>query len=422
MCHARAAVRPTGNAGGAPLAASGGGQHVVERVVFPFRGSELGGSHVATFTLATAIQRQSEIECIVLCAQDTLIMKEAKRIGLRTVASEEFPTGRNSAISDITRIGRRKELLRQACGSGRSVVHCNDVNTLRAWGLPARLNGMDVVYHHHALNRMWWPPHLASLACANAVVCVSDSTLEAMRGWRRDATKELNPFEIDQSIDRGAARQSLLEEFGWPDDSTVVGWIGNFWRRKRPGFFLDVAAVLASRNRRYRFVMFGRDGDFSVADVQKLAGDRGIGTVTASPGFRQPVEANVAALDLLLAPAPREPFGRALVEAIILGTPIVATRGAGHSEIIDAWGGGVLANGNDTATDVADLCVAVMAGRDRYSLTAKRVSAIIDELSPAAYAGRILRLYGQIAGARKTSASTNVRANTGGLSSQRPER
>lgn len=394
---------------------------MVEQVVFPFRGAELGGSHVATFTLATAIQRQTEAECIVLCAQDTLIMREAQRLGLRTIASGEHPTGRNSAVSDITRIGQRRSILQHACGSA-SVVHCNDVNTLRAWGLPARLNGVAVVYHHHALNRMGWPPHLVALACANAVVCVSDSTLLAMRRWRGDATKELNPFEIDRSTDRGTARQSLLEELGWRDDAIVVGWIGNFWRRKRPAFFLDVAADLARRDPRYRFVMFGRDGDFSIADVRKLASDRGIGALTANPGFRQPVEKNLAALDLLLAPAPREPFGRALVEAIILGTPVVATRGAGHSEIIDAWGGGVLANGDDKAADVADLCVSVLAGRDRYRLTAPRISAIVDELSPAAYARRILSVYGQIAGRRRTGALEKGRADTGGLSSQRPRR
>lgn len=395
---------------------------MVERVVFPFRGAELGGSHVATFTLAAAIRQQSEIECIVLCSQDTIIMKEAHRMGLRTVATEEAPTGRNGAMTDVTGIGRRRNLLHREFGSGTSVLHCNDVNTLRAWGLPARLNGMGVVYHHHALNRMWWPPHLVSLAYANAVVCVSDSTLQAMRGWRGDATKELNPFEIDRSIRRDDSRQALLDEFNWPHDAIIVGWIGNFWRRKRPDFFLETAAALQQRDPRHRFAMFGRDGDFSITDIRQLADDAGIGALTALPGFRQPVEANLAALDLLLAPAPREPFGRALVEAILLGTPVVATRGAGHSEIINAWGGGVLANANDTAADVASLCASVLADKERYRLTDRRVCEIADELSPAAYARRMLRLYGQIAGPAKTRGQPEARTKADVLSSQRPER
>lgn len=121
-----------------------------------------GRSHVATFTLAKAIHSQSSVECVVLCPQGTLIMEEAKRQGIRTIASGEAPTGGNNAVTDFARIGKRRRILEQENASQVSVVHCNDVNSLRAWGLPARLSGMGVVYHHHALNRMWWPPHLAS--------------------------------------------------------------------------------------------------------------------------------------------------------------------------------------------------------------------------------------------------------------------
>ena len=382
---------------------------MIERVVFPFRGAELGGSHVATFTLAKAIQRQASVDCVVLCAEDTLIMKEAKRLGLRTIASGEAPTGRNNLSTDITRVSSRKRILQRERAAGGCVVHCNDVNTLRAWGLPARLTGMGVVYHHHALNRMWWPPHLVSLAYASAVVCVSDSTLAAMKGWRGDAIKALNPFDIDMSIGRKAARESLLNEFGWPEDARVIGWIGNFWARKRPSFFLAVAAELAKRDTRYRFVMFGRDGDFSMADIRRQADALGIGAVTAVPGFRQPVEANLACLDLMLAPAPNEPFGRALVEAIILGTPVVATRGAGHSEIINAWNGGLLADESCTAEEVATLCDTVLGTPEKYRLGAQRAAEIAAELAPDAYADRMLDVYKQISmPARKRGTAPQV--------------
>jgi glycosyltransferase involved in cell wall biosynthesis len=366
---------------------------MVERVIFPFRGAELGGSHLATFTLATAIQRRSQTECVVLCAEDTLIMAEAKRLGLSTLASGEAPTGRNNAITDFTRLRHRRSLLKAAARGRRSVVHTNDVNSLRAWGLPARLSGMGVVYHHHALNRMWWPPHLVSLSYANAIVCVSDSTIAAMRGWRRDARKELNPFEIDRSVDRHTSRKALLQEFGWPNDTRIVGWIGNFWERKRPGFFIDTAVALARMDPRCRFVMFGRDGDHTKHEVQQLAEERGIGHLLTVPGFRQPVEANLAALDLLLAPAPREPFGRALVEAMLLGTPIVATRGAGHSEIIGAWGGGVLADERAMPEAVARLCSDVLASPDAWTISAARAAQIAEDLSADSYAGRFLALY-----------------------------
>jgi glycosyltransferase involved in cell wall biosynthesis len=369
---------------------------MVARVIFPFRGAELGGSHVATFTLGGALQRNFPIECVVLCPPDTLIMEEAQRLGFRIVSSGEAPTGRNNVVTDYSRLARRRRILARERTKDGAVVHCNDINSLRAWGYAARLCGMGVVYHHHALNRMMWPPHLLSLGSANAIICVSDSTRAAMRTIRPDAIKELNPFDLDDSTDRAAARAALLSEFGWPGDARVVGWIGNFWERKRPGFFLETAVELARRDPKTRFVMFGRDGDWSVDQVRRRAESLGIGALVAMPGFRQPVEANLAPLDLLLAPAPREPFGRALVEAIVLGTPIVATEGAGHSEIIGAWGGGELARGDSEVGDVAALCMTVLANADRYRAPPARRRQIAAELAPDAYAARILRVYERI--------------------------
>ncbi|HEX5006846.1 MAG TPA: glycosyltransferase family 4 protein [Hyphomonadaceae bacterium] len=370
---------------------------MVERVIFPFRGAELGGSHVATFTLAKALRDSFQIECVVVCPQDSLIMNEARRLGIRVIPNGEEPTGRNSALTDFMWAQRRRRILQPEAAAGGAIVHCNDINTLRSWGLAARLAGMGVVYQHHALNRLWWPPHLLSLSHASAVSSVSDSTTAAMMNWRRDVVKELNPFEIAPNFDRLAAREAILKEFAWPSNTLVMGWIGNFWDRKRPFFFLEVAAELAKRNTRYRFVMFGRDGDHSLRDVQQRALAMGIHWATALPGFRQPVEGNVACLDLLLAPAPREPFGRALVEAIILGTPIVATRGAGHSEIINAWGGGLLVDQDDNSQRVAQLCAEVMANPDRYRLPQKRRKEIAASLSPESHAGRMMALYGQAA-------------------------
>ena len=102
--------------------------------------------------------------------------------------------------------------------------------------------------------------------------------------------------------------------------------------------------------------------------------------------------------------APREPFGRALVEAIILGTPVIATRGAGHSEIIGAWGGGELANEDDTAAETTSLCLQMLAAPSRYVRPPVRRREIAADLGAEAYAERILRIYEGISRPRRHSA------------------
>lgn len=367
---------------------------MIDRVIFPFRGAELGGSHIAAFTLGEALQARCDIECVVVCPANTLIEREAKRLGFLTVASGEAPTGSNSVSTDVLWANRRRDILRRASNDAESViVHCSDINTLRSWGLAAKLAALKVVYHHHALNRLVWPPHLVSLAYADAVVGVSDATLRKLSGWRSDAVKELNPFLLDLSIDRADARSALLAEYGWGPDSRIVGWVGNFWKRKRPLFFLEVAAELYRRDARYRFVLFGRDGDYSREEMSELAQRLGLADAVALPGFRQPAEFNIACLDLLLTPAPQEPFGRTLVEAIILGTPVAATSGAGHSEILSAWGGGDLVDPTATPQQMADVCERILQDSSCVTLPAPARRALAEQLEPRQHAARMMDIY-----------------------------
>ncbi|HEV7692180.1 MAG TPA: glycosyltransferase family 4 protein [Hyphomonadaceae bacterium] len=377
---------------------------MVERVIFPFRGAELGGSHIAAFTLAHGLQRTFGTDCLVLAPEGTLILKEAARLGLRTLASGEQPTGKNSFVGDLARMNQRRAVLAPEITATSSIVHTSDINSLRAWGPAAKALGAGVVYHHHALNKMWWPPHLRGLAFADEVIAVSEATLEAIKPLCRDAVKELNPFDIDMSIDRAAAHEALRAENGWRDDALIVGFVGNLWSRKRPVFFLETAWEMFNRNSRCRFVMFGRDGDHDVAEIREHAMRLGVGAITAFPGFRQPVEANIACLDLLMCPAPREPFGRTLVEAIILGTPVAATEGAGHSEIIRTWGGGELVAEEATPAEMAAACVDVMAKAGDYILPEARRREIAAELSSDAHAERVMQIYERAVGRKRNVA------------------
>ena len=52
-------------------------------------------------------------------------------------------------------------------------------------------------------------------------------------------------------------------------------------------------------------------------------------------------------MDVLMATSEREPFSRSLIEAMAMGTPVVASRVAGHVEIIEHERTGLLVPTND---------------------------------------------------------------------------
>jgi len=101
-----------------------------------------------------------------------------------------------------------------------------------------------------------------------------------------------------------------------------------------------------------------------------------------SMGARFPIEAWLAGCDFLIAPARDEGFGRTLVEAMLVGTPVIASNSGAHAEIIEQGVTGLLVPMDDAgafASAVISLvddqtkrkqiaCAAEQRSRGRFSI------------------------------------------------------
>jgi len=77
------------------------------------------------------------------------------------------------------------------------------------------------------------------------------------------------------------------------------------------------------------------DNEGYVAGLRRLVADAGLEDYVTWMGEREDVPELVRALDVLLLPSWEEPFGRALIEAMALNVPVVATNVGGPPEIIE---------------------------------------------------------------------------------------
>jgi glycosyltransferase involved in cell wall biosynthesis len=101
-------------------------------------------------------------------------------------------------------------------------------------------------------------------------------------------------------------------------------------------------------------VFVGRAAEADEARLKALAERLRIGDRVHFAGFRFPVEPVLKGLDVLMAPSQTEGFGRALVESMLAGTPVVSSPIAAHREIIDRPSIGLIADPGDAET-FADL-------------------------------------------------------------------
>jgi glycosyltransferase involved in cell wall biosynthesis len=309
------------------------------RVLFPFVGDTLGGSHVSALILIQALAATGYRPQIVLHEEGELaelLRARGIRYRLRPLPCYVEPPFKKPHIrTSLRRTAPRllPFLLRHAI----AIVHTNDLRAHATWATPARLAGARFVWHQRSANFGGSRDKLALARKAHRIVCVSDFVRRQLpEPLARSARVIRSPFDTQTPPpERGVARAALLAELGLAPDTALLGFFGNLLERKRPLEFVEAAArVRRSARRPVFFLLFGAEREVSAETIQRRAAELGIADRLRVMGFRQPIEPALAGCDLLLAPSVDEPFGRTHVEAMILGTPVVAADSGGNPEMI----------------------------------------------------------------------------------------
>jgi glycosyltransferase involved in cell wall biosynthesis len=233
------------------------------------------------------------------------------------------------------------------------IVHTNDGDSHATWALPTRLSGARLLWHHRKDPDAKGLRYLAPWA-ADRVVSVSEfaAPKPGLFSPARKNTVVHSPFDTERPVpDRTSARAGLLEELGCGRDTRVIGFFGNLMARKRPLLFVDTIAEMRARAPHLPLAapIFGADRQDLSETIKERARDHGIADCIHIMGFRYPPERWLAACEVLLVPAVDEPFGRTLIEAMLLGTVVVAAASGGNLEAIRDGATGCLVPPDDAA-------------------------------------------------------------------------
>jgi glycosyltransferase involved in cell wall biosynthesis len=267
------------------------------------------------------------------------------------------------------------------------------------WLIAARLAGCKAVWHQHTPG---FGPYLVSnvlVRLAHSIVCVSEFTAKyTPPAMARRITVVNNPFDMaGPPPDRSESRAALLREMQCETNCRIVGFFGNLIQRKRHLVFVRAAALIKEAlDTPAVFALFGADREDSAEKVRRAARELGIDDSIRLMGFRSPVEPWMAACDVVLAPAVDEGFGRGLVEAMSVGTPVVATGSGGHAEIVRDGETGLLVPPDDAET-LADAALRVLQDPDYADGLADRALAHVRQAYPVEpHVTTIMRMYDEL--------------------------
>jgi glycosyltransferase involved in cell wall biosynthesis len=355
------------------------------RICFPFSGETVGGSHISALLLIRHLER-SRFEPLVVVHEPAGPLARLLReqgVACEALPVRSYPTGfRRDVLRDarwlMTTAPRLARYLRSR---DVAIVHTNELRTHLAWLPPALLCGVRTVWHQRTRS-IAVQNHRIALRLVDRIVGISDFAVQGIvdRVPAERVQVIYNPFEtgppqagFPEAV--AAARAEILGARARDGATRIVGFFGALLENKRPILFLETAArILAELPGRAVFALFADDRAITVAELRAFAERLGILEQMRFMGFRHPPEPWLAACDLVLAPAVREGFGRVLVEAALVGTPVVAADSGGQSEAIRHGETGYLVPPDD-AEGFARQAVAVLKDPKLAVSVAKKACA-----------------------------------------------
>lgn len=310
-------------------------------VCFPFVGRILGGCHFSVLPIIKELDPNRYRAQVIMQELDGPIyqfFRDHKVDVLPAPSSPQLRPGKNIDFArQAALLAAAPRLARYLRGSGVAIVHSNDGRTNATWALPAKLAGAKLLWHNRGNPNAAGLRFVAPLL-ADRVVSVSAFASPAP-GFFSAAGKNdviFSPFDTEVSEDRASAREALRSELRADSATAFIGYFGALVERKRPLLFVDAIAEFRKRapDKPVIGVMFGEPREGDDAPVKARVAELGLQDHVKLMGFRSPGSRWIAACDVLMVPAVGEPLGRTLVEAMLVGTSVVATRSGGNTEAI----------------------------------------------------------------------------------------
>lgn len=318
------------------------------------------GAEVQVATLASYLDQHADVQLSAVLFNDGPLAGELRRVGVPVAVIDER---RHNSLQILMALVRFLRLHPQ------DVVHThrNKDNVIGA--LAARLAGVPCVIrtvHGRAEPMSGWArtkyrayealDGIALRHVANRIIAVSRSVAESLESAGCAGTPVI---QIPNGIDLGKlrrvrVREQVRQELGVGAGVPLIGTVGRLSPVKGHVHFLRAAALILEREAGARFLIVG-DGPLRsqlVAEAERL----GVDGACVFTGCRADVPDLVGALDIFVLPSLDEGIPMALLEAMALGKPAVATAVGGIPEILTDRVTGLLVI-PENARALADACL-----------------------------------------------------------------
>jgi glycosyltransferase involved in cell wall biosynthesis len=230
------------------------------------------------------------------------------------------------------------------------VVHTHQIATLLYGAAAAKLLGVPVVVHTEHTRELYATRlrtrllgRIGAKSC-DVFYCLTEDMAKQVRDARVAPARKVriiqNGIDIDHFTDTLGDRAAVRQSLGVPADAPLIGTVGRLNEIKRQDVLIRAFDRLRRQFPDAHLVLVGEGP--ARAELEKLVADLRLGSFVHFAGYQPSSGPYLRAMDLFSMTSRIEGMPQSMLEASVVGVPVVASRVGGIPELVQDRKTGIL--------------------------------------------------------------------------------
>jgi glycosyltransferase involved in cell wall biosynthesis len=315
-----------------------------QKILFPFVGDSVGGSHRSAITLMTELQsREIDILAVIhnqyeplekLFLQNNIPYKFHPVKKLAGQSPNFFSIFWLIAINFIP-------LIIFLYKHKPTIVHGNDLRINLTWGIPTKAYNAIFIWHQRTVlskSRFW---HLIKLLSSHCV-SISNYVFLSLPSSINKKNKSMiyNPVALKDIPEDSSF--NIRNKLGFKQDVKILVYAGRLVPSKEIDTLIFTLKDLFDRGIRAELLLVGKSEDQYQKHLESMGVNLGVANHIHFIGYVSNPEHFIAMGDFIISPGPFEGLGRLSIEGMLYKTLVLASDSGAHKEIIQSGQNGIL--------------------------------------------------------------------------------
>ncbi|MBU1087432.1 MAG: glycosyltransferase [Candidatus Omnitrophica bacterium] len=327
-------------------------------ILYTMNSAEIAGSEKALILLLRRLNRK-KFNPIVMCPAQGPLIKRLRKENVRVLVNIQKSRFGLSTLYNLVQILKRENI---------DLVH---LHSTRVHAIIAKLLRIPVVERINMTRHKYIWSFSKFVFIDRLMSCFVDRFIIVSEALKRDMIKRKISKRKLLTIYNGIDWNELTEpseiiktkrELSLSDDDIVIGVIGRLVKQKGHKYFIEAAVSILEKFPKAKFLIVG-NGPLE-KDLKSFVKKAGIDNNVIFTGFRNDIANLLEIMDIFVLPSIWEPLSNALLEAMAIGKPIVATNVDGTAEALNHNYSGLLIKPEDSS-EIAKAVVKLLENKEK---------------------------------------------------------